>query len=346
MATRSQPPSQRDLELLSAYLDGELSDRERLALEKRLSQDKTLRAALDGLRETVSLVQSLPRLKAPRNFTLDPAVYDQPVHWWRLFTLGTAMQVSGALGAAASIVIIALAFLLSGDAENNASLDEPVAAEIEQTAVGFVVGTLLPSATQPPTVSPAASMAKAFTPTQTPLSTDGFEADDQGAFAADSAAMPTPAAEAAILIQPESAEPGAVEPPSAAGQSAEDTTSEESAESGLFAAAPDPSGTTVPETYNFAGEAESPMIASTSSAAPSIESPQESPAADTSLQSSPTPEVQPTSVTVGAEREKATEDETRQLPETQETSKLLIAGLGAVLLIVSTGLFIAGRRRR
>lgn len=65
--------NQRDLELLSSYLDGQLkSDAERARLEARLSSDPSLRAVLDDLRAARGLLRRLPMRKAPRNFTLTP----------------------------------------------------------------------------------------------------------------------------------------------------------------------------------------------------------------------------------------------------------------------------------
>lgn len=119
MAAPHHTPSERDLELLSAYLDGELSDREREALEQRLSRDARLRIALNELRDTVKLLHDLPRLKAPRDFTLDPADFARPVPWWqRLLSTAVVFQVSGALGAAASVIVIVLALALGGDFSN------------------------------------------------------------------------------------------------------------------------------------------------------------------------------------------------------------------------------------
>jgi hypothetical protein len=128
MAVSSKIPSEHDLELLSAYLDGELSDREKKMLEQRLTLEGALRAELDGLRETVALVRDLPRLKAPRNFTLDPAVYTRPVPWWkRLSSLEVALQLSGVLGAAAAVVLIVAAVLLGSGDEASRSAERPLA---------------------------------------------------------------------------------------------------------------------------------------------------------------------------------------------------------------------------
>lgn len=65
-------------ELLSAYLDDELSPRERAQLEARLQADPKLRARLKMLQQTVALVRRLPRVQAPRNFLLTPAMVRSP----------------------------------------------------------------------------------------------------------------------------------------------------------------------------------------------------------------------------------------------------------------------------
>jgi anti-sigma factor RsiW len=62
----------RDLELLSAYLDGGLNPSDSARLESRLASDESLRAALDNLRATRSLLRQLPSRRAPHNFTLTP----------------------------------------------------------------------------------------------------------------------------------------------------------------------------------------------------------------------------------------------------------------------------------
>jgi hypothetical protein len=70
--------TEQDYELLSAYLDGELTGVERSALESRLQTEDSLRQELEVLRQTVALVNQLPTLKAPRDFTLTPAMVRQP----------------------------------------------------------------------------------------------------------------------------------------------------------------------------------------------------------------------------------------------------------------------------
>jgi anti-sigma factor RsiW len=63
---------QRDLELLSSYLDGQLRPSDSSRLEARLSSDPELRAVLSDLRSARGLLRQLPMRKAPRNFMLTP----------------------------------------------------------------------------------------------------------------------------------------------------------------------------------------------------------------------------------------------------------------------------------
>jgi len=62
--------NRRDIELLSAYLDGELKTSDSTRLEARLKTDPELASVLNDLRATRTLLRKLPQRKAPRNFTL------------------------------------------------------------------------------------------------------------------------------------------------------------------------------------------------------------------------------------------------------------------------------------
>ncbi len=65
-------PSFRDVELLSAYLDGQLSQVDSARLESRIKTDPGLGSVYDDLRQSRSLLRKLPARRAPRNFTLTP----------------------------------------------------------------------------------------------------------------------------------------------------------------------------------------------------------------------------------------------------------------------------------
>lgn len=62
--------SEQDAELLSAYIDDMLRPIERAELESRLEDNVFLRDELIAMQQTVAWVNQLPRLKAPRNFTI------------------------------------------------------------------------------------------------------------------------------------------------------------------------------------------------------------------------------------------------------------------------------------
>jgi hypothetical protein len=244
MSASHTPLSERDLELLSAYLDGALTDREQRALEQRLAHDNTLRTEMDHLRDTVALVRELPRLKAPRQFTLDPAVYGRKVPWWqRVLPLETVLQLSGALGAAASLVIIILAVALSSRSGTKQAEVQPAAgneaafaitnaeptslatlltAEGTSIAYGgeglfqatmamqstFYAGTPAPSATAVPNTAPLVLI-----PTGTPTPSSGMVAEAQAGLHA-GPSEETSMADNIPMTEPElAAQPSAVEAP-------------------------------------------------------------------------------------------------------------------------------------
>lgn len=87
----------RDYEQLSAYLDGELADHERTTLEGRLQSDPALQRELQSLRQTVTLIQGLPDLPAPRNFTLDADVARRPTLPFPLTLTFSALSTAAAV---------------------------------------------------------------------------------------------------------------------------------------------------------------------------------------------------------------------------------------------------------
>ncbi len=107
----------RDLELLSAYLDGELAPRQVERLRARLQRDAPLRQELESLRATRTLLRGLPAVRAPRNFTLSPEMVHQP-RWPRLFP---ALRLATALAA------VALALVVGADLLSMYSMGAPMA---------------------------------------------------------------------------------------------------------------------------------------------------------------------------------------------------------------------------
>lgn len=85
--------SPRDLETLSAYLDGQLSPAETARLQLRLSREASLQEGLEELRWTSSALRSLPSVPIPRSFTLHPttAPARRAAPWYPTLQLGTAL---------------------------------------------------------------------------------------------------------------------------------------------------------------------------------------------------------------------------------------------------------------
>ena len=68
----TQTLSFRDVEKLSAYLDGQLKPSEIARLEARLQTDPQLASILKEMRQARGILRQLPQRRAPRNFTLTP----------------------------------------------------------------------------------------------------------------------------------------------------------------------------------------------------------------------------------------------------------------------------------
>jgi hypothetical protein len=110
----------RDLEELSAYLDGQLSQAVQTRLESRLKADPKLSAALDELRQVRLVLRRIPQRRAPRRFTLSremtgikpPLPRLVPAFSWAsavavllfIVTLGTNMIGRLSFGAAAPMM--------------------------------------------------------------------------------------------------------------------------------------------------------------------------------------------------------------------------------------------------
>lgn len=121
---------EKRLETLNAYLDGELSAREQRRFEQEIEQDAALRAEMAQLRQVKQGIGQLPRARAPRNFTLDPAVYGRPQPQ-PAFQLYPALRVATAL--AAFFFVIAVVLDLATPA---GGLGQPLAAVGLQEAPG------------------------------------------------------------------------------------------------------------------------------------------------------------------------------------------------------------------
>lgn len=128
MSSRLTP---RDFEILSTYLDGQLTGSERTRLESRLLVETELQTTLEEMRRTRSILRAAPTLRAPRNYTLKPdmvKVHRQVPRFYPILRLASAL---------ASILFV-LAFagdLISRAAPVQAPEEAPVALVQEDAAL-------------------------------------------------------------------------------------------------------------------------------------------------------------------------------------------------------------------
>jgi hypothetical protein len=96
----------RDIELISAYLDQQLKSKELARLEIRLKNEPALQDMLQSLRRTRLMLRSLPPRKAPRNFTLTPAMVG---------ATRPARTYQPVFGVVSAVAIMLLLFVFIGD---------------------------------------------------------------------------------------------------------------------------------------------------------------------------------------------------------------------------------------
>ncbi len=170
-------PSFRDVEQLSAFLDGQLSQVETARLEARLQADPALAAALTDLHQTRAILRRTPKRRAPRNFTLTtkmtgispPVPRLVPAFSWAsavamlLFvcTLGTNLLGQLSFGAAAPMQAAAPSGGIGGGPGDAASTQPP-------TSENALLGTPTPEFQTYLAPEPTAAPDTRALPTETP----------------------------------------------------------------------------------------------------------------------------------------------------------------------------------
>ncbi|MCW5874362.1 MAG: hypothetical protein KIS88_06915 [Anaerolineales bacterium] len=106
------PTAPRDLELLSAHLDGQLTPGEAEALLARLEREPALTAAFKQLQRTRTLLRRAPQRRLPRSFMLTPAMAGKP----QRSGLGawSGFNFASALAALALILVLVTDFSFNG----------------------------------------------------------------------------------------------------------------------------------------------------------------------------------------------------------------------------------------
>lgn len=147
-------PSFRDYELLSAYLDRELGQKDKTRLVARIVKEPELAKALEELRQTRSLLRQTPHRKAPRNFTLTPkmAGIRPPVP-----RVVPALSWASAIAMVMFVCTLGYNLLASGGLSFGAAAPKASDLYVSNQSAGTAAATsapvaplLAPTATQPP----------------------------------------------------------------------------------------------------------------------------------------------------------------------------------------------------
>lgn len=154
--------TQRELEALSAYLDGQLSSKECTNLERLLEERADLQTALDGLSQTRAILRSQPPLRAPRNFMLTPEQAGIRAKQPSVTPLFSAMRLASVL-ASVLFILVVVGDLLTGG-RNPASYTQayrslPVEApmEVQEAESQFFAETQADTLSPEPVEAPAAA---------------------------------------------------------------------------------------------------------------------------------------------------------------------------------------------
>lgn len=214
-------------ELLSAYLDGEVTPEERALVERSLtSGDAAWR--LDALRQTVAWVGQLPRVPLPHSFTLSeadvlPVRSGQP--WWRAFLSPVFLRNATAVATMLFLVVLVGNLILSNAAP---------AAPMPTSAT--VVVLQVPAEMAVPEVAPLAANEDAAAKVAP-------SPDAAAMSAAGPAAASTPEAGAALETERQTVVSGAAEPT----QPAPLPTPPDTTSSAAVTAVPEAPATTAPD---------------------------------------------------------------------------------------------------
>ena len=165
----------RFLEMLSDYLDGELPEAERIALEAHLQGCDSCTEELESLRATVQLMHRMPEVEAPRSFRIAPAAVaaptppsEKPVFLW-------AMRVSTALAVVAFTVMVAgnvTGLFEGGGGDGEQAADSPAASEPEPRDLmeeSAATRTAIPAGIMQPTPEAMMESEPDIIPKSTPM---------------------------------------------------------------------------------------------------------------------------------------------------------------------------------
>lgn len=153
-------------ESLSAFLDGELTPRERSRVQGHLEECSACRADLESLRRTVSLLRAAPVIRPPRSFVLPAAEGARQKHVLRRRLSYAYLQ------GATAVATVLLVLVVSGDVLLYGQVAAPAMRSGGDQTLDMVTTELAKSAVdegEDAWVAPAASQEPTELPADAPL---------------------------------------------------------------------------------------------------------------------------------------------------------------------------------
>jgi hypothetical protein len=153
-----QADHNRAEDLISAYLDQQVTAEERQFFERHIAACADCRAQLEATRSMVAALRAMPVVKAPRSFVLPREMARQPKR--SIFAWYPALRLATALAAIAFVVLFAGDLLISRSGSGGAALSVPAAApaplmerqaEVMKAPAPTLVAQFAPTATPAPT---------------------------------------------------------------------------------------------------------------------------------------------------------------------------------------------------
>lgn len=154
--------NQRDLEALSAYLDGQLPQKDTRKLEGRLEKEVELQQALEDLRRTRQVLHMAPQIRRPRSFTLTPEMVGEKFFIPRGFN---ALRLVSVVASVLFVVVFSGDFLLNITAGRDVAFaplakEAPMESFAIQEEVGAAEDTFMDKVEEPPAPGAVSTEAK------------------------------------------------------------------------------------------------------------------------------------------------------------------------------------------
>jgi predicted anti-sigma-YlaC factor YlaD len=151
-----QADHNRAEDLISAYLDQQVTAEEKQFFELHMAACADCRAQLEATRSMVAALKAMPIVKAPRSFVLPREMAKQPKR--SIFAWYPTLRLATALAAIAFVVLFAGDMLISRSGSGGVALSVPMAApapQLEQATTAMRVAAPTAVAQAAPTEAPA-----------------------------------------------------------------------------------------------------------------------------------------------------------------------------------------------